>query len=130
MTPESSHPEDPAPAPAPTDEDQVDLLAALDRAVPRVEPARSRRIFVNRNLRLDDVDIIGFDMDYTLARYRQDRLEALSLTATVDKLVAQGWPELLREVSEYRMIAYSLLLILTAQDAPTKFELSLEAVTS
>lgn len=62
------------------------------------ETPRTRRIFTNRDLDFDKVPVIGFDMDYTLARYRQDRLEALSLEATVDKLVALGFPELLREV--------------------------------
>ena len=47
--------------------------------------------------RCEKVPIVGFDMDYTLANYRQDRLEALSLEATVGKLVARGWPEILRD---------------------------------
>ncbi|NVB40542.1 HAD-IG family 5'-nucleotidase [Pseudenhygromyxa sp. WMMC2535] len=62
------------------------------------EPPRTRRIFTNRDLDFEAVPVVGFDMDYTLARYRQDRLEALSLEATVEKLVAAGWPEALYEV--------------------------------
>src|SRR5690606_1430535 len=62
------------------------------------ETPRGRRIFTNRDLDFEKVPIVGFDMDYTLARYRQDRLEALSLEATVTKLIARGWPEVLREV--------------------------------
>ena len=30
-----------------------------------------RRIFCNRNLRMDRIRFIGFDMDYTLARYTE-----------------------------------------------------------
>ena len=62
------------------------------------ETPRARRIFTNRDLDFEQVPIVGFDMDYTLARYRQDRLEALSLDATVAKLIERGWPEVLREV--------------------------------
>ncbi len=62
------------------------------------ESPRTRRIFTNRDLQFENVPVIGFDMDYTLARYRQHELEALSLEATVDKLIAGGWPERLREV--------------------------------
>jgi 5'-nucleotidase len=62
------------------------------------ETPRGRRIFTNRDLDFEKVPIVGFDMDYTLACYRQERLEALSLQATVNKLVARGWPEILHEV--------------------------------
>ena len=47
-----------------------------------------RRIFVNRNLRLEKVQVVGFDMDYTLAVYNQalDFLEwELALKRLVDK---------------------------------------------
>ena len=30
------------------------------------------RIYVNRDLRLDKIEMVGFDMDYTLALYHQD----------------------------------------------------------
>jgi 5'-nucleotidase len=62
------------------------------------ETPRARRIYTSRDLDFEKVPIVGFDMDYTLARYRQDRLEALSLQATVTKLIARGWPEVLCEV--------------------------------
>ena len=53
---------------------------------------QERRIFTNRNLRMEDVDVIGFDMDYTLAQYKP-RMEELSLELTVRKLVEQrGYP--------------------------------------
>jgi len=55
-----------------------------------------RRIFTNRDLKFDTIGIIGFDMDYTLAIYRQEEIEALSIRATTDKLLARGYPERLR----------------------------------
>ncbi|MEZ4406302.1 MAG: HAD-IG family 5'-nucleotidase [Polyangiales bacterium] len=58
---------------------------------------RARRVFVNRSLRMDHVEWVGFDMDYTLAIYRQDEIEALSIAATVKKLVDRGYPPYLAE---------------------------------
>ena len=54
---------------------------------------RAERIFCNRNLRLDQIGVVGFDMDYTLAVYRQPEIDRLSITATARKLVAKGYPE-------------------------------------
>jgi 5'-nucleotidase len=67
-------------------------------AVPRpLDIAREQRVFVNRNLRLDKIELVGFDMDYTLALYNQARIEELSIRATVDKLVtAKGYPNAIR----------------------------------
>ncbi len=48
---------------------------------------RRKRVFVNRNLKMQDVDLIGFDMDYTLAIYHQNQMEALSIQLTLQKLV-------------------------------------------
>lgn len=59
------------------------------------EVPRRRRVFVNRNLRFDLVSMVGFDMDYTLAVYRQDAMDRLSVDATAAKLVEAGYPECL-----------------------------------
>jgi 5'-nucleotidase len=48
---------------------------------------RRKRVFVNRNMKMQDVDLVGFDMDYTLAIYNQDQMEALSIQLTLKKLV-------------------------------------------
>ncbi len=59
----------------------------------------ARQIFVNRNLHLSRVDLIGFDMDYTVAIYHLRRIEQLSYEMTVEKLIASfGYPEDLRRV--------------------------------
>ncbi|MCA9650172.1 MAG: HAD-IG family 5'-nucleotidase, partial [Myxococcales bacterium] len=62
------------------------------------DPPPERRIFTNRDLNLDRISLVGFDMDYTLAIYRQEEIERLSLLATIDKLIARGYPETLRDV--------------------------------
>ena len=44
-------------------------------------------------MRLDQVKAVGFDMDYTLAIYRQAEMDRQSIEATVSKLVERGYPE-------------------------------------
>lgn len=60
-------------------------------AEPRLPPP-SRRIYVNRNLRMDSIRAIGFDMDYTLARYQREKLEELAHRLAVSKLIERGYP--------------------------------------
>jgi 5'-nucleotidase len=59
-----------------------------------VSPGRdipvARQIFVNRNLPLSKVELVGFDMDYTLAIYHQRRIEQLSYRLTAERLVSHG----------------------------------------
>lgn len=51
-----------------------------------------RRIFCSRNLRLDSVKFIGFDMDYTLALYHE-QMEHLQAEMVLETLVTkQGYP--------------------------------------
>lgn len=67
-----------------------ELLAALDGSTLE----QTRRIFVNRNLRFDQIRQIGFDMDYTLAPYQKREIEELSFKLTAEKLVHKlGYPE-------------------------------------
>jgi len=59
----------------------------------------SRKIFVNRTLRFDQISMVGFDMDYTLLKYRKQSIEALSFRLTVEKLVQQfGYPTELQSI--------------------------------
>src|SRR5579883_810619 len=73
---------------------RADLLAIVASAIREGDMPRKNRIFVNRNLRMDQIDHIGFDMDYTLAIYNQPKIEALSVRCTLDKLIEKrGYPE-------------------------------------
>ncbi len=56
---------------------------------------RESRVFCNRSLRLDQVELIGFDMDYTIAAYHQDAMDRASIDATVRRLVETGYPQTL-----------------------------------
>lgn len=65
----------------------------------RDEVPGTRRIYVNRNLRMDQIELVGFDMDYTLAAYSIHAVEQLSFDLTVQKLVESfGYPEELRSI--------------------------------
>ncbi|MFO7652191.1 MAG: HAD-IG family 5'-nucleotidase [Candidatus Krumholzibacteriia bacterium] len=60
----------------------------------------SRRIFVNRNLRMNSIEAIGFDMDHTLAVYETDNFNRLCFEMAVERLIqVRGYPEQLRELS-------------------------------
>lgn len=64
------------------------------------EVVRERQIFVNRDLRLDRIDLIGFDMDYTLAVYHKRRSEELAFAMTLSRLVSvHGYPAVIQSVS-------------------------------
>jgi HAD superfamily 5'-nucleotidase-like hydrolase len=78
---------DPKPLPATV---AVELGHELD--IPR-----AKRVFVNRNLKMEDIQLIGFDMDYTLAIYHQAEMERLSIELTLRKLVEnRGYPPAIR----------------------------------
>jgi 5'-nucleotidase len=59
-------------------------------------PGRQRRIYCNRSIRLDQIEWVGFDMDYTLAIYDQPKMDRLTIDAALEKLIAKGYPESLR----------------------------------
>ncbi len=68
---------------------EAPLVQALLEAphAPHREVPRAREIFVNRNLRMDRVEIVGFDMDYTLAMYHLVRLETLAFRMTLERMI-------------------------------------------
>ncbi len=73
------------------------LGALLGDTTTEIDVARKNRVFCNRNLRMDSIEMIGFDMDYTLALYHQDRLERLSIELTLGKLIEKhSYPEEIR----------------------------------
>ncbi len=59
-----------------------------------LELPRSRQIYTNRNLRMDGISMVGFDMDYTLAVYSMRQIEELAFQLTLRKLVDnRGYPK-------------------------------------
>src|SRR3954465_14996262 len=74
--------------------------ALLGETTTEIDVARKNRVFCNRNLRMDSIEMIGFDMDYTLALYHQDKLEQLSIELTLRKLIEKhGYPEEIRSLT-------------------------------
>jgi 5'-nucleotidase len=89
--------------------DSPDLVASAMRPL---DIPRASRIYVNRNLRLDKIEMVGFDMDYTLALYNQPRIEELSMRTTLHKLVtAKGYPEAIQGLAYDPMLAVRGLVI-------------------
>jgi HAD superfamily 5'-nucleotidase-like hydrolase len=77
-----------------------ELLPIADLAAPvEGQPPRARRIYCNRDLRLDQIRAVGCDMDYTLAIYKQDEMDRLSIEAAARKLVERGYPRSLLQMS-------------------------------
>src|SRR4026208_39749 len=75
------------------------LSALLGESTTEIDVPRKNRVFCNRNLRMDSIEMIGFDMDYTLALYHQDRLERASFQLTLTKLIENyGYSERIREI--------------------------------
>jgi 5'-nucleotidase len=68
-------------------------LESLDN-LPSRRPVSSNDVFCNRELRLDNLRAIGFDMDYTLAQYKQPQFDKLAFDGAKAKLVhSLGYPE-------------------------------------
>ena len=71
-----------------------ELLAVLESPhASHREVPRTRQVYVNRNLRMDKIELVGFDMDYTLAIYHLKRLERLAFDMTLARMIdALGYP--------------------------------------
>lgn len=62
-----------------------------------------QRVFAYRNLRLESIKAIGFDMDHTIALYAADVFERLCFDLAVENLVeTKGYPEAIRDVPHDR----------------------------
>lgn len=71
----------------PADIERSQYIALLLRLGARMEEGRYRRVFCNRDLNLQSIKWIGFDMDYTLAVYEQAAFDALCFQLTMRALV-------------------------------------------
>ncbi len=62
--------------------------------LPHRHPISSNDVFCNRELRLDNLRAVGFDMDYTLAQYQQPQFDKLAFDGAKAKLVhSLGYPK-------------------------------------
>jgi 5'-nucleotidase len=69
--------------------DEPELARLLQRPIEPQNGRVARGIYVNRNLRMARIELIGFDMDYTLAIYHMRRIEQLSFDMTLARLVSE-----------------------------------------
>jgi HAD superfamily 5'-nucleotidase-like hydrolase len=61
--------------------------------------APERAVYTNRDLDLSGIKVVGFDMDYTLAIYKQAPMEQLQYDLTLERLVTHmGYPEDIRSL--------------------------------
>jgi HAD superfamily 5'-nucleotidase-like hydrolase len=61
--------------------------------LPSRRPISSHDVFCNRELRMDNLKAVGFDMDYTLAQYQQPAFDKLAFDGAKEKLVhSLGYP--------------------------------------
>ncbi len=80
--------------PAPAFDVQPRLADLLGDVRREIDISTGRRIFCNRNLKMESIEFIGFDMDYTLALYHQERMEELSIRLSLRNLIRDyGYPE-------------------------------------
>ncbi len=87
-------------------------ITALETPQGPAEIPRPLRVHVNRGLRLQDIEVVGFDMDYTLALYDQAQMEELSAVATLHKLVMnKHYPEAVRHLPYDARLAMRGLVI-------------------
>ncbi len=58
-----------------------------------LELPHSRQVYTNRSLKMEEISLVGFDMDYTLAVYSMRQIEELAFHMTLERLVAKkGYP--------------------------------------
>ncbi|MBI4819822.1 MAG: HAD-IG family 5'-nucleotidase [Deltaproteobacteria bacterium] len=73
----------------------LELIDVIERCT--LEP--TRRVFVNRNLRMSSVEEVGFDMDYSVLRYKKRNMEELSFELTAQRLVERrGYPRQILDI--------------------------------
>ena len=61
--------------------------------LPSLRQLSNNDVFCNRELKLSGIRAIGFDMDYTLAQYKQPAFDRLAFDGAKEKLVGKlGYP--------------------------------------
>ncbi|EFA83853.1 5'-nucleotidase [Heterostelium album PN500] len=83
----------------PTDEElrrYKDLPSSLLPPIHKREMLK--RIYVNRDLKLDRIEFFGFDMDYTIAVYNSPDFEELAYDMVIDRLIALGYPKSIKKL--------------------------------
>jgi len=73
--------------------EQFSLTLPTVSNLPSSRPISPNDVFCNRELKLDTLKAVGFDMDYTLAQYQQPAFDKLAFDGAKEKLVhSLGYP--------------------------------------
>lgn len=79
--------------------------------LPKRRPVHSNDVFCNRELKLSNIQAVGFDMDYTLAQYKQPAFDKLAFDGAKQKLVHKfGYPKELLNVEYDHTVSMTILL--------------------
>jgi HAD superfamily 5'-nucleotidase-like hydrolase len=63
------------------------MMHLLERASAGADPAFERRVFINRTLRMETIEVICFDLDWTLAAYERELLHRLIFDTALERLI-------------------------------------------
>ena len=67
-------------------------LSKMNTPFAQDPPPPERGVFVNRTLNMRTVEVVGYDMDYTLIHYNDDAWEKAAFEAAKNILAAHDWP--------------------------------------
>ncbi|GAM17863.1 hypothetical protein SAMD00019534_010380 [Acytostelium subglobosum LB1] len=83
----------------PTDEELKNYKDLPSNVLPPIHKREiQKRIFVNRDLKLDRIEFFGFDMDYTIAVYNSPDFEQLTYDMVIERLVELGYPSTIKKL--------------------------------
>ncbi|GAM28861.1 hypothetical protein SAMD00019534_120370 [Acytostelium subglobosum LB1] len=83
----------------PTDEELKNYKDLPSNQLPPIHKREMlKRIFVNRDLKLERMEFFGFDMDYTIAVYNSPDFEELAYNMVIDRLIQQGYPASIKKL--------------------------------
>ncbi|MQA29333.1 MAG: HAD-IG family 5'-nucleotidase [Luteitalea sp.] len=99
------------------------MLHLLERASAGADPAFERRVFSNRTLRMETIEVICFDLDWTLAAYDRELLHRLIFDTALERLVDRyGYPAEIRSAEFRSDFAHRGLLIDKAAGTVVKMD--------
>jgi len=97
--------------------------ALIKRLALSYETPLQERVFVNRNLRMEKIQYVGFDLDWTLASYNRLPLEELTFEEVLERLIkVYGYPALIRSAEFRPDFSHRGLLIDKAQGVVLKMD--------
>lgn len=70
-----------------------ETIGQLLRGLSSLFAPEERLMYVNRDIDFSHIKVVGFDLDYTLARYKQDEMDKLTLQVVLKKLYQAGFPK-------------------------------------